>query len=91
MRIGQRTREVYEYMGDEGGEAAGGRGRTLELTPGKSVRAELFRWTNSTSNYIPPGTIITYNFDVEDVEGNQCTRPNRSSSSTPTCATSGKR
>ena len=71
MRIGQRTREVYEYMGDEGGEASGGRGRTLELTPGKSVRAELFRWTNSTSNYIPPGTIITYNFDIEDVEGNQ--------------------
>ncbi len=71
MRIGQRTREVYEYMGDEGGEASGGRGRTLELTPSKSVRAELFRWTNSTSNYIPPGTIITYNFDVEDVDGNQ--------------------
>ena len=71
MRIGQRTREVYEYMGDEGGEASGGRGRTLELTPGKSVRAELFRWTNSTSNYIPPGTIITYNFDVEDAEGNK--------------------
>ncbi len=71
MKIGQRTREVYEYMGDEGGEAAGGRGRTLELTPSKSVRAELFRWTNSTSNYIPPGTIITYNFDIEDMEGNQ--------------------
>ncbi|MCY4529235.1 MAG: peptidase MA family metallohydrolase [Chloroflexi bacterium] len=71
MKIGQRTREVYEYMGDEGGEASGGRGRTLELTPGKSVRAELFRWTNSTSNYIPPGTIITYNFDIEDMEGNQ--------------------
>ena len=71
MRIGQRTREVYEYMGDEGGEASGGRGRTLDLTPGKSVRAELFRWTNSTSNYIPPGTIITYNFDVEDAEGNK--------------------
>ena len=71
MRIGQRTREVYEYMGDEGGEASGGRGRTLDLTPGKSVRAELFRWTNSTSNYIPPGTIITYNFDIEDAEGNK--------------------
>ena len=70
MRIGQRTREVYEYMGDEGGEASGARGRTLELTPGKSVRAELFRWTNSTSTYIPPGTIITYNFDIEDMEGN---------------------
>jgi hypothetical protein len=69
MRIGQRTREVYEYVGDEGSEE-GGRGRTLELTPGKSVRGELFRRTNSTSNYIPPGTIITYNFEVEDVAGN---------------------
>ena len=55
MRIGQRTREVYEYMGDEGGEASGGRGRTLELTPGKSVRAELFRWTNSTRQLHPAG------------------------------------
>ena len=71
MRIGQRTRGVYEYMGDEGGEVVGGRGRTLELTPGKSVRAELFRWTNSTSNYVPPGTIISYNFEIEDIEGNQ--------------------
>ncbi len=69
MRIGQRTREVYEYMGDEGDEEAG-RGRTLELTPGKSVRGELFRRTNSTANYIPPGTIITYNFEVEDAAGN---------------------
>ena len=73
MRIGQRTREVYEYMGDEGGEEGGGRGRTLELTPGKSVRGELFRRTNSTSNYIPPGTIITYKFEIEDVEGNKFT------------------
>lgn len=70
VRIGQRTREVYEYMGDEGGEVAGGRGRTEELTPGKSVRAELFRRTNATATYIPPGTILTYNFDIEDVEGN---------------------
>lgn len=73
MRIGQRARGVYEYMGDEGGEVVGGRGRTLELTPDKSVRAELFWRTNSTANYIPPGTIITYTFEIDDVEGNRFT------------------
>lgn len=71
MRIGQRTRGVYEYMGDEGGEVIGGRGRTLDLTPGRSVRAEVFWRTNSTPNYIPPGTIITYTFEIDDVEGNR--------------------
>ena len=49
MRIGQRTRGVYEYMGDEGGLVIGGRGRSLELTPGKSVRAELYWRTGSTT------------------------------------------
>ena len=73
MRIGQRTRGVYEYMGDEGGLVIGGRGRSLELTPGKSVRAELYWRTGSTTNYIPPGTIITYTFEVDDVEGNRHT------------------
>ena len=73
MRIGQRTRAVYEYMGDEGGEVIGGRGRTSDLTPGKQVKAELYWRTNSTSNYIPPGTIITYWFDITDSEGNQLT------------------
>ena len=73
MRIGQRTRGVYEYMGDEGGLVIGGRGRSLELTPGKSVRAELYWRTGSTTNYIPPGTIITYTFEVDDVEGNRYT------------------
>ena len=73
MRIGQRTRELYEYMGDEGGEFIGGRGRTSDLTPGKQVRAELYWRTNTASNYIPPGTIITYRFEVTDSEGNQIT------------------
>ena len=73
MRIGQRVRGVYEYMGDEGGEFIGGRGRTADLTPGKQVRAELYWRTNTASNYIPPGTIITYRFEITDSEGNQLT------------------
>lgn len=71
MRIGQRTRGVYEYMGDEGGLVIGNRGRSLELTAGKNVKAELLWRTNSTANYIPPGTIITYNFEIDDSEGNR--------------------
>lgn len=71
MKIGQRTRGVYEYMGDEGGLVIGNRGRTLELTAGKKVKAELLWRTNSTLNYIPPGTIITYNFEINDAEGNR--------------------
>lgn len=73
MRIGQRVRGVYEYMGDEGGEFIGGRGRTADLTPGKQVKAELYWRTNTASNYIPPGTIITYRFEITDSEGNQLT------------------
>lgn len=73
MRIGQRVRGVYEYMGDEGGEFIGGRGRTPDLTPGKQVKAELYWRTNTASNYIPPGTIITYRFEITDSEGNQLT------------------
>ena len=37
MRIGQRTREVYEYMGDEGGEEGGGRGKNAR-TDSRQVR-----------------------------------------------------
>ena len=70
MKIGQRTRGVYEYMGDQGGLVVGGRGRTLELTPRKESKAELFWFTNSTSRYIPPGTIITYSFEIKDSESN---------------------
>ncbi len=31
----------------------------------------MFWRTNSGARYIPPGTIITYNFEVEDVDGNR--------------------
>ena len=56
MRIGQRTRGVYEYL------------QVLDDGPDSF---ELFWRRNSATTYIPPGTIITYNFEVEDVDGNR--------------------
>ena len=90
MRIGQRTREVYEYMGDEGGEASGGRGRTLDLTPanrsgpsssgGPTQRA-------TTSHRVPSSRTTSMSKMLRATS----TRLSRSSSSTPMCAMSGKR
>ena len=55
LRIGQRTRGVYEYF---------------EFDESPSVETELLWRTNSRGRYIPPGTIITYNFEITDADGN---------------------
>ena len=55
VRIGQQTAGSYDY---------------LDFDTGKLVEGELFWRTNTRSTYIPPGTIITLSFEVEDVEGN---------------------
>ena len=55
VKIGQQTSGVYDY---------------LEFDKGKLVDGELFWRTNTFSRYIPPGTIISYSFEIEDVEGN---------------------
>ena len=59
FRIGQRTVGAYEYL--EADESGGG----------ESVRASVFYRTNTAARYIAPGTIITYNFEIEDVNGNR--------------------
>ena len=56
FRIGLQTREAYDY---------------LEMEPGLLVDSEIFWRTNSVARYIPPNTIITYNFEIEDSEGNR--------------------
>ena len=56
LRVGQQTSGVYEYM---------------EVESTDSVRADLFWRTSARGKYIPPGTIITYNFEIGDVEGNR--------------------
>lgn len=60
FRKGQETRGVYEYLDFE------------ETDP---IKAELFWRTNTSARYIPPGTIITYNFEIGDSEGNRHSTP----------------
>lgn len=57
LRIGQRTFGEYEYLDIEQPDADG------------SVSASLFFRTDTAARYIPPGTIIRYNFEIEDVDG----------------------
>lgn len=55
FKTGTQSRGSYDYM---------------ELVArGQLVDSELFWRTNSGARYIPPGTIITYNFEIEDSEG----------------------
>ena len=59
FRIGQREVGAYEYLESE------------ESSGGDSVRASALYRTNTSARYIAPGTIITYRFEVTDVEGNR--------------------
>ena len=64
VKVGLRTRGAYDYLcQDKPGAECGGESATL-------VGSEFFWRTNTSARYIPPGTIITYNFEVEDIEGN---------------------
>ena len=61
FRIGQKTVGAYDY---------------LHLQPSEDVTlADLFFRTNAAANYIPPGTTISYNFEISDVEGHILTSP----------------
>lgn len=59
FRIGQRDVGAYEYLERE------------EQTDGESVSASAFYRTNTSARYIAPGTIITYSFEVTDIDGNR--------------------
>ncbi len=56
MRVGQNKNSVYEYF---------------EFDEGEPIESELFWRTGVRGKYIPPGTIITYHFEVTDVAGNE--------------------
>ena len=58
LRIGRQTRGAYEY---------------LDFEEGRLVDAELLWRTDTRARYIPPGTAITYRFEIEDSEGNRVT------------------
>lgn len=55
LRVGQRTRGAYDYL--------------EMLAEGQLADGELFWRTNTSPTYIPPGTAINYNFEVEDASG----------------------
>ena len=61
LKIGQQTTGVYNYLDVDEGAVSEDGGRAFEL----------FWNTNNAARYIPPGTIITYNFEVEDSAGNR--------------------
>ena len=68
LRIGQRGSEVFEYFCQAG--TLDDRSRECDdLEPAKLVNGELL-WSTRAGRYIPPGTIITYRFEIEDSEGN---------------------
>jgi hypothetical protein len=58
LRVGQLTSGTYNYL-------------DFEKTEGsqKLVNGEFFWRTDTVSNYIPPGTIIRYTFEIEDSAG----------------------
>ena len=56
FKTGQQTTGSYDYLGFE---------------TGNLIDSELFWRTNTSARYIPPGTIIKYNFEIEDSAGNR--------------------
>jgi hypothetical protein len=55
FRIGLQTRGVYQY---------------LEYVSADVVNGEVLWRTATSAGYIPPETIITYSYEIEDSEGN---------------------
>jgi len=69
VKIGQRTSGAYGYLCPAGSLEASSGLRCEGLEPARLVNGELFWRTDTGSRYIPPGTIITYNFEIEDSKG----------------------
>ena len=57
FQTGTEPRKSYDYL-------------DLEES-GDLVDGELLWRTNTSAKFIPPGTLITYNFEIEDTEGNR--------------------
>jgi hypothetical protein len=56
MKFGQQKSGVYEYF---------------EFDSSNTVIAELFWNTNTSGKYVPPGTIVSYSFEVTTSKGNK--------------------
>ena len=69
LRIGQRKTGAFDYLCPAGSLAARTGLPCDGLEPARVVDGELFWRTNTSARFIPPGTIIHYNFEIEDSEG----------------------
>ena len=69
LKIGQQTRGAYDYLCQGGPHREPAVWRCADLEPGKDANAEIFWRTGTAGQYIPPGTLIKYNFEIEDSEG----------------------
>ena len=69
LRIGQRKSGAYNYLCQAGEQVDVSKWLCEELIKDKNVSGELLWRTNTASRYIPPGTIITYYFEIEDSTG----------------------
>ena len=54
LKMGQKTPGTYNY---------------LDIRRGRVVEGELFWRTETAGRYVPPGTVITYRFEIEDATG----------------------
>ena len=54
LKMGQKTPGTYNY---------------LNIQRGRLVDGELFWRTETAARYVPPGTVITYRFEIEDSTG----------------------
>ena len=64
VKIGQQRRGAYDYLCQDRPS------EECEATADGIVEGEMLWRTNTGARYVPPGTVITYNFEVEDANGN---------------------
>jgi len=71
LKIGQQTRGAFDYLCPPDSQGAKTGFDCDGIKPSKLAKGELFWRTNTSARYIPPGTIIRYHFEVEDMHGNR--------------------
>ena len=69
LKTGQQTHGAYDYLCQGEGAIEPADWICEKFETGKVVDGELFWRTNSLGRYIPPGTIITFSFEVQDAGG----------------------
>ena len=69
LRIGQRKSGAYNYLCQPGEKVDVSKWICADLIKDKNISGELLWRTNTAARYIPPGTIITYHFEIEDSTG----------------------